>query len=101
MPGDCPIGADRPLLIYVSNLSGGLRQDACVKTGPKLMFRADGAAGFALAVSLAAMWPATGRADEHEQEELHRAVERGDIRSLADNSPCRPISRHWPSCISM
>ena len=30
------------------------------------------------------MWPAAGRADEQEQEELHRAVERGDIRSLAN-----------------
>jgi uncharacterized membrane protein YkoI len=84
LPGDCLIGADRPLLIYVSDLSCRLRQDAGVKTRPKLKWRTAGAAGFALAVALAALPPTAARADEHEQDELHEAVERGDIRSLAD-----------------
>ncbi len=41
-------------------------------------------AGLALAVALAAVWPAAARAGGHEQDELHEAVEHGEIRSLAD-----------------
>ena len=33
---------------------------------------------------LTATAPPVSRADEHEQDEVHEAVERGDIRSLAD-----------------
>ncbi len=43
-----------------------------------------GSAGLALAIALAALWPAATRADGHEQDELRQAVERGEIRSLAD-----------------
>ncbi len=83
MPGDCPIAADRRLLIYVSNLSGGLRQNDGVNAHANLLIRAAGALGLAFAIALAAM-PAAVRADGREQDELHQAVERGDIRSLAD-----------------
>jgi uncharacterized membrane protein YkoI len=55
-----------------------------VKTTSKLMPRVSGAAAFALAIALTALPPAAARADGHEQDELHRAVERGEIRSLAD-----------------
>jgi uncharacterized membrane protein YkoI len=43
-------------------------------------------AGAALLASaaLAAVASPASRADEHEQDEVHEAVERGDIRSLAD-----------------
>jgi uncharacterized membrane protein YkoI len=71
-------------LIYVSDLSSRLRQDAGVKTRPRLMIPAAAAAGLALAISAAALPPTAARADGHEQDELHQAVERGDIRSLAD-----------------
>ncbi len=84
MAADCPIGPDRALLIYVSNLSGRLRQDAGVKPQPNLIRRAAGAAGVAFVLALAALPPTAARADGHEQDELHQAVERGDIRSLAD-----------------
>jgi uncharacterized membrane protein YkoI len=84
MAGDCPIGPDRPLLIYVSNLSGRLRQDAGVKRKPNLIRRAAGTAGLAIAVALAALPTTAARADGHEQDELHQAVKRGEIRSLAD-----------------
>ena len=36
------------------------------------------------AAALTAMAVPVARADEHEQDEVHEAVERGDIRSLAD-----------------
>ncbi len=84
MAGDCPIGAVRPLLIYVRDLSAGLRQDAGVNTTACLIRRAAGAAGLALVIAFAALPPAAARADGPEQDELHRAVERGEIRSLAD-----------------
>ncbi len=83
MPGDCPIAADRRLLIYVSDPSAGLRQDGGVKTGAHFATRAAGVAGLAFAIVLA-MMPAAGHADGREQDELHQAVERGDIRSLSD-----------------
>ncbi len=38
----------------------------------------------ALAIAAAATWPAAARAGGHEQDALHEAVDRGEIRSLAD-----------------
>jgi uncharacterized membrane protein YkoI len=79
-----PDGAVGRLLIYVRKLSAGSWQHARVKTTSKPMRRVPSAAGFALAIALAGLPAAAARADGHEQDELHRAVERGEIRSLAD-----------------
>ncbi len=84
MTGDCPTGTDRPLLIYVSDRSSGLRQNAGVNKRPHSRIRAAEAAGLALVIALAALPPTGARADGHEQDELQQAVERGEIRSLAD-----------------
>jgi uncharacterized membrane protein YkoI len=68
-----------PLLIYVSDLSGRLRHDAGVKNDRKLMIlRA------VLTIALVAMTPGSVRADERKHDEVRRAVERGEIRPLAD-----------------
>jgi uncharacterized membrane protein YkoI len=38
----------------------------------------------ALALAVTAAWPQAALADERKQDELHRAVERNEIRALAD-----------------
>jgi uncharacterized membrane protein YkoI len=53
-------------------------------TSNDLIRRAAQAAGFVFVIALAGLPPAAARAEGHEQDELHQAVERGDIRSLAD-----------------
>ena len=53
-------------------------------TASSLSRRAAGPAGFALAIALAALPPMPARADGHEQDELQQAVQRGEIRSLAE-----------------
>jgi uncharacterized membrane protein YkoI len=70
-------------LIYVSVLSGWVRHSERVKNRRKTMILHAGAAVLA-AAALTAMAVPAARADEHEQDEFHEAVERGDIRSLAD-----------------
>jgi uncharacterized membrane protein YkoI len=77
----CPNAADRELLIYVSVLSGRLRHDACVKNHRNSMSLGT-AAVFALAATLVAVMPGNLRADEHDA--MRHAVERGEIRSLAE-----------------
>jgi uncharacterized membrane protein YkoI len=70
-------------LIYVSVLSRWLRHSEPVKNRRKTMILHAGPAVLAAAVLTAMAVPAA-RADEHKQDEVHEAVERGDIRSLAD-----------------
>ncbi len=55
-----------------------------MNTTRRLTHRATSAAGFALVIALTALPPAAARAGEHEQDEVHRAVQRGDIRALAE-----------------
>jgi len=82
--GNCPNRTDRPLLIYVSDLSGRLRHDAGVKNDRKLMILRAGPAALVLTIALVAMTPGNVRADERKHDEVRRAVERGEIRPLAD-----------------
>jgi uncharacterized membrane protein YkoI len=42
------------------------------------------AAALVITVAVAASWPTVARADGHERDALHEAVEHGEIRSLAD-----------------
>jgi uncharacterized membrane protein YkoI len=71
-------------LIYVSVLSGGLRHGARVKNRRKPMnLRAD-AALLALVAVLTMAAPPALRADERARDEVRQAVQRGEIRSLAD-----------------
>ncbi len=55
-----------------------------MKNRAKSKILRSGPAGLALAAALVAIGPAAARADGHEQDELHKAVEHGEIRSLAD-----------------
>jgi uncharacterized membrane protein YkoI len=71
-------------LIYVSVLSGRLRHDAGVKNRRKSTTLRAGAALLALAATLTAAAPLSSRADERDRDEVRRAVQRGEIRSLAD-----------------
>lgn len=84
MAADWSSRTDRPLLIYVSDLSCRLRHDAGLKNGRELMTLRSGSAVLALAIALMAMAPAAARADERKHDEVRHAVERGEIRSLTD-----------------
>lgn len=84
MAGNCPNGADRELLIYVSVLSGPLRHGARVKNCLNPMTLRAVTAVLALAAALVAAAPPGSRADERERDEVRHAVERGEIRSLSD-----------------
>jgi uncharacterized membrane protein YkoI len=55
-----------------------------VKTASKIIRRAAGALGFALLVTSAVLPPTAAHAEGDEQDELQHAVERGDIRPLAE-----------------
>ncbi len=81
MGGNCPNAADRELLIYVSVLSGRFRHGGPVKNRQNAMSLGTAAAAFALAATLAVV-PAALCADE--RDDMRHAVERGEIRSLAD-----------------
>lgn len=78
MAKNCQNAADQHLLIYVRVLSGRFRHVVAVKNR-----RTTGslAAVFALAAVMATAPPPPLRADE--RDEVHQAVERGEIRSLA------------------
>jgi uncharacterized membrane protein YkoI len=78
----CPNSANRALLIYVSVLSGRFRHGACVKNRRNTISLDTGAVVFALAATLVAVVPIALRADEHDA--MRHAVERAEIRSLAD-----------------
>ncbi len=80
MAGNCQNAADRQLLIYVRVLSGRFRHVAPVKN--RRNTTSLGATVFVLAAVLSAVAPAAARADE--RDEVRQAVERGEIRSLAD-----------------
>lgn len=87
MAGHCPNGADRELLIHVSDLSVRLQHGAPMKNRRNTMILRAGAAVLALTAVLTMLAPSTPRADEderHERDEVRHAVQRGDIRSLAD-----------------
>lgn len=80
--GGCPKAADCDLLIYVSDLSASFWQDWRVKNDrPYIALRSQFAA-LALLVPLLA--PLATQAGEREQNELHREVERGEVRPLSD-----------------
>jgi uncharacterized membrane protein YkoI len=84
MAADCPLRGVGPLLIHVRDLSAGMRQNVSVNTTRRLTHRATSAAALALVIALAALPPAVLRAADREQDEVHRAVQRGDIRPLAE-----------------
>jgi uncharacterized membrane protein YkoI len=84
MAANCPVGTDLPLLIYVSNLSGRLRHHAGVKNGRSIMVLRHGLAALALAAALLVAAPPVLQADETQRDAIRRAVERGEIRPLAD-----------------
>lgn len=77
-------GADGKLLIDVSDLSCCFRYVARVKNGRKTITLRAGAAMLALAAALTTLAPPALRADEGERDAMRHAVDRGDIRSLAD-----------------
>jgi len=81
---DCRGGADRDLLIYVRVLSGRLRDGAGVKNRRKSISLRIGTAVLALAALPTIMAPSATRADESERDAVRHAVQRGEIRSLAD-----------------
>jgi len=84
MAGNCPNGADRELLIHVSDLSGRSRHAAGMKNLRNTMTLRASAAVLALAAVLTTLASPSLRADEHERDEMRHAVQRGEIRSLAD-----------------
>lgn len=84
MVRDCSNGADRKLLIDVSNLSCDFRYVMDVKNRRNTMRLCAGAAMLALAAALTTLAPPPLRADEHGRDEVRHAVDRGEIRSLAD-----------------
>jgi uncharacterized membrane protein YkoI len=80
--GNCLNAADQHLLIYVSVLSGCFRHVAAVKNRRSTTSLRAAAAAFALVTVLVGLPPSALRADEI--DDLRQAVERGEIRSLAD-----------------
>ncbi len=82
MAGNCQNAADRHLLIYVSVLSGHFRHVAPVKNRRSAASLGAAAAVFALIGVLLAVALSAPRADE--ADEVRQAVQRGEIRSLAD-----------------
>jgi hypothetical protein len=82
MAGGCPKAADRELLIYVSDLSASFWQGRRVKNDrPYIVLRSQFAA---IALFLPLLAPLATQAGEREQNELHREVERGEVRPLSD-----------------
>jgi uncharacterized membrane protein YkoI len=69
---------DLPLLIHVSDLSGRLPHDVHVAMPVRQQLLR-----FGLVIAALALTPAAN-AEARKQEEVRRAVERGEIRSLAD-----------------
>ena len=90
MGGECPSPAYRRLLIYVSDLSARLRQDASVKTDRKHTGARRIAAALAFAVAATAVASSAVAAEgrrhdaDRRHDEVRQAVERGEIRPLAD-----------------
>jgi uncharacterized membrane protein YkoI len=81
MAGYCPNAANRELLIYVSFLSGSFRHGALVKNRANTMKLDLAAAVLVIAAILAAV---SSPLCADERDDMRDAVERGDIRSLAD-----------------
>jgi uncharacterized membrane protein YkoI len=87
MAGHCRNAADQNLLIYVSILSGRFRHGAGVKNRQNTLrfVAAAVAAQICVAPSMLAAGERDGmRQDDLRQDDMRQAVERGEIRSLAD-----------------
>ena len=83
MPRGCLKADDLPLLIHVSDLSGRRPHDVTAQKVYAAMPARLQMLQFGLAIAALALTPAVN-AGAHKQEEMRRAVERGEIRSLAD-----------------